>query len=581
LPLIIVSVIMYLYTGVINRQTNLLAKEQLNIMVLSENVDEHAFYAINVYERFAKEGIMPDVQYSQEQMRLALSDLEELGSIITTHSEYNYIRSEFDQMKQRVENIKQLYSGLGISNLSETSRSQKSVAELRDQFNSGIAEIVKNHETNRAGVLLERFASLVHSSVNKDWATDPKFLSENLRQQEQLLGQIRQQLSGDDLDKFNRIDNLRKEYFTAATNFNTAVANALADINELVKLSGEVTENSYVLQDAAKEMVFNSANYINNSLMTSRLFLFVGVLLCILIIIVTVINLNRNIVRPLEKGIETGSRIADGDLTIKPEYTDQNDEIGKLTNSMAKMTENLQQIVRDIDECANEISDSSSKLQTASQQMTQSANEQAAGAEEVSSSIEEMASSIAQNSDNASKTEQIALKASATIQNCSESAKSSVTAMNDIASKISVVDEIAFQTNILALNAAVEAARAGDNGKGFAVVAAEVRKLAEKCAIAAREINQVSVEAQTVSSNTGAAFTDVLPEIDRTTTLVREISASCREQASGSEQINIAVQRFNTTTQQFTTISDDMASNSQNLSTQAERLIEMISFFKL
>ncbi|MBQ5550080.1 MAG: methyl-accepting chemotaxis protein, partial [Bacteroidales bacterium] len=168
-------------------------------------------------------------------------------------------------------------------------------------------------------------------------------------------------------------------------------------------------------------------------------------------------------------------------------------------------------------------------MNMASQQMSNSANEQASSAEEVSSSIEEMASSIQQNSDNARETERIVTETASTIQNYSETSQKAVQAMNEIAQKISIIDEIAFQTNILALNAAVEAARAGEHGKGFAVVAAEVRKLAERCAIAAKEIDTVSSDGQDIAQQSSVAFSKVLPDIERTTTLVREIASASRE----------------------------------------------------
>jgi methyl-accepting chemotaxis protein len=212
--------------------------------------------------------------------------------------------------------------------------------------------------------------------------------------------------------------------------------------------------------------------------------------------------------------------------------------------------------------------------------MSEAADDQASSAEEVSSSMEEITASIGQNDGNAKETERIAFKTSQTIQNCSRTADNSVKAMNLIAEKISIIDEIAFQTNLLALNAAVEAARAGEHGKGFAVVAAEVRKLAERSALAAKEIDVVSKDGQAIAKDTGEAFASVLPDIERTAVLLKEIAASCSEQALGSNQINTAVQRFNLTTQQFAQLSKKMSDNSDTLSELSENLTELMKFFK-
>ncbi len=201
-------------------------------------------------------------------------------------------------------------------------------------------------------------------------------------------------------------------------------------------------------------------------------------------------------------------------------------------------------------------------------------------------SFAELANSYTENSliafenDNARETKDIAVKTSETIKECSVAAEKSVKAMNLIAEKISIIDEIAFQTNILALNAAVEAARAGENGKGFAVVAAEVRKLAERSALAAKEIDVVCNDGQSLAQDTGAAVSAVLPEIERTAFLVQEIATSCSEQTTGSNQINIAVQRFNETTQQFASLAQEMSENSNLLYQLAGDLSDLITFFK-
>lgn len=357
-------------------------------------------------------------------------------------------------------------------------------------------------------------------------------------------------------------------------------ANGQSDISAAAIYRETISITAATLQTNAATVIKSTSAKLEEDVNSSQRGMFIGTILALLMLIVAMKDFNKRTIKPLKQSIDNATELSRGNIFVNVTHTNDADEVAQLNNAMADLAENLKEITRSIKNSANEIANTSNEMNRASQQMSSSANEQASSAEEVSSSIEEMASSIQQNSDNARETDNITTKTSETIQNCSNAAKKSVKAMNEIAEKISIIDEIAFQTNILALNAAVEAARAGEHGKGFAVVAAEVRKLAERCASAAKEIDVMSSQGQSIAKQTGEAFSHVLPEIDRTATLVREIAAACREQAMGSEQINTAVQRFNLSTQQFASISEEVATNSEILSQQSENLINILAYFK-
>jgi len=311
----------------------------------------------------------------------------------------------------------------------------------------------------------------------------------------------------------------------------------------------------------------------------ARFFMLVVSGVAIAIGIVVGFFIARGITRPLGEALAVSNRLAEGDLTVAIEAKSK-DETGTLLLAMQNMIEKLKGVVADVKSAADNVASGSQELSSSSEEMSQGATEQAAAAEEASSSMEQMSSNIRQNADNAIQTEKIAVKSADDAKQGGKAVAETVQAMREIAGKISIIEEIARQTNLLALNAAIEAARAGEHGKGFAVVAAEVRKLAERSQHAAAEISQLSSTSVQVAEAAGEMLTRMVPDIQRTAELVQEISAACKEQDTGAEQINKAIQQLDQVIQQNASASEEMASTSEELASQAEQLQGTISFFR-
>ena len=300
--------------------------------------------------------------------------------------------------------------------------------------------------------------------------------------------------------------------------------------------------------------------------------IFLGALLALLI--------SRGITKQLAEAVAVTGNLAAGDLRMNIEVT-SSDETGQLLGSIKNMIEKLRNVVVDVKAAADNVASGSQQLSSGAEQLSQGTTEQAANAEEASSSVEEMNATIRQNADNAMQTERIALKSANDAQESGRAVSEAVKAMKDIAAKISIIEEIARQTNLLALNAAIEAARAGEHGKGFAVVAAEVRKLAERSQVAAAEISQLSGTSVGVAEQAGAMLAKLVPDIQKTSELVQEISAASKEQAGGADQINGAIQQLNQVVQQNAGSAEEMSSTAEELSSQAGQLMEVMAFFKV
>jgi methyl-accepting chemotaxis protein len=270
--------------------------------------------------------------------------------------------------------------------------------------------------------------------------------------------------------------------------------------------------------------------------------------------------------------------IAEGDLTIKVKALSDKDTLGL---SLERMLEKLSGFVAEASSASDNVSSGSQELSATADDLSQGATEQAASAEEASASMEQMAANIKQNADNAAQTEKIAKQSAVDAQASGEAVNRAVDAMQTIAEKINIVQEIARQTDLLALNAAVEAARAGEHGRGFAVVASEVRKLAERSQTAAAEISTVSSQTVKAAQEAGAMLGRLVPDIRKTAELVAEISASCREQDVGGDQINQAIQQLDKVTQRNAAASEEMSATAEELAAQSEQLQATIAFFRL
>lgn len=283
---------------------------------------------------------------------------------------------------------------------------------------------------------------------------------------------------------------------------------------------------------------------------------------------------------PIVKGVKFAQTISTGNLNSTLDIQ-QDDEIGDLAQSLSMMASKLTTIMSEIIQSSEVIAESSLELQDSSVKLADGANNQASSAEEISTSMELMLARIQQNTLNARETERIAIKAAQGIQEGNESTKALIQSMNNIIRKISIIGEIAKQTNLLAINASIEASRYGIQGKGFSVVAAEIKKLAEKSQLAAKEINELSSHGILQARETGAKLLEIIPDIEQTARLVKQISASSMEQEVSSEEINQGIQQLNMVTQQNAESSFELSINSKSISGQAKNLKKLISYFKI
>lgn len=311
----------------------------------------------------------------------------------------------------------------------------------------------------------------------------------------------------------------------------------------------------------------------------SKLFILIGIIIAVVVVLIGLL-FAVSIVKPLSKGVDYTEIISRGDFTQELSVN-QGDEVGQLLSSLYSMTGNIKDIVTRVQLSSGEVASGSEELKKASQGLSDGTSKQAAAVEEISSSMEEMLSNIEKNADNATITEKIASESTQKAEISKSSVLKTLEAMNEISTKISIIEEISNRTNLLALNASIEAARAGEAGKGFAVVAAEVAKLAERSKESAADIVTLTHNSLEVAQIAGKNITELIPDIIKTAELVQEISISSAEQKSGVEQINQAILQLDYVVQSNAASAEESAAMSETLMGQSADLSDVMQFFKI
>ncbi|BCS89222.1 methyl-accepting chemotaxis protein [Pseudodesulfovibrio sediminis] len=558
------------------RDTILSGKLQSDMLMVRMNVKE---FILSGSEQASKEydAYFQEVTKSMAQAQEEIKNPERARHIDDADNSVQKYGKYFDQLKgyradrdRIVIHILNVQGPLMETKLSQILRSAQDDDDMEAAYRSGLAlhdlllarlNVVKYFDNNT-----QEFVD----TVNKELMTFTKEMKT--------------------LDA-NLIDPERRKLLTETLEIKKTYAMAFNDLVDITNKSDDIISNQlYTLGPAVakameniKTSVIADQSILGPELQASNSR--TTMMLIILGAIATILGLSTSalIIRTTGKQLgkdpaeiaHIAETISQGNLNMHYE-----DKALGVYDSMKRMSNQLKNIVTDVREGATNVASGSSELSASAQTLSSGATEQASSIQEISSSMEQMTSNIQQNTENATTTETIATQAAEDADKSGTAVSEAVTAMKNIAEKISIIEDIARQTNLLALNAAIEAARAGEHGKGFAVVAAEVRKLAEHSGMAASEISELSTTTVNVAENAGQMLNNLVPNIQKTATLVQEISAASSEQQAGATQINTAIAQLDAIIQQNASASEEMAATSEELSAQSCNLEAAIAFFK-
>ncbi|MEZ2585556.1 methyl-accepting chemotaxis protein [Kluyvera intermedia] len=354
-------------------------------------------------------------------------------------------------------------------------------------------------------------------------------------------------------------------------------------------------EKAYVNYLQQNDSLYDLAVKDSNSSYTQAMWILFSVMIAVLAVIIFVwLGVRKTLIAPLNRLIDSIRHIAGGDL-VKRIDVESHNEMGELAHSLRHMQGELARTVGEVRQGADAIYSGASEIAMGNNDLSSRTEEQAASLEETAASMEELTATVKQNAENARQASHLALSASETAQKGGKVVDNVVQTMRDITASsqkiadiISVIDGIAFQTNILALNAAVEAARAGEQGRGFAVVAGEVRNLAQRSAQAAREIKSLIEDSvnrvdlgSTLVESAGETMGEIVNAVTRVTDIMGEIASASDEQSRGIDQVGLAVAEMDRVTQQNASLVEESAAAAAALEEQASRLTQAVAVFRI